>query len=226
MGDHLPRHLSAGRLVASLGPLAAAVLVLALIVAPARAAAPNDDASLCAWQIAQAEEAHDIPSQLLMAVALVESGRWDADAERIVAWPWTVYALGEGRYFETAEQAAAEVARLRAQGGRNIDVGCMQVNLAYHPDAFASLKDSFDPVRNVAYAARFLASLYETKRSWARAVAFYHSSTPQFAKPYRLKVIRMWNDERRRVAEERRLRRVEELRERKAQQAGQTAQTS
>ncbi len=35
----------------------------------------------------------------------------------------------------------------------------MQVNLGYHPEAFASLEAAFDPRRNVAYATRFLLEL-------------------------------------------------------------------
>jgi hypothetical protein len=75
---------------------------------------------------------------------------------------------------------------------------------------------------NVAYAATFLTDLLEVKRSRAGAVSFYRSSTPQYAKPYRKKVIRAWNDERRRAAEETRQRRVETLkaeRENRARQA-------
>ena len=41
----------------------------------------------------------------------------------------------------------------RAQGARSIDVGCMQVNLLHHADAFASLEQAFDPVANARYAA-------------------------------------------------------------------------
>ena len=190
-------------------------------VAPAQAA--MEDSALCRDAIAGAEAGYDIPSQLLMAVALVETGRWDEATQRVVPWPWTVYAQGKGRYFSTAAQAAAEVERLRAAGVRNIDVGCMQVNLHYHPDAFADLDAAFDPASNVAYAATFLADLYAAKRSWAGAVAFYHSATPQYAKPYRKKVIEAWNDERRRVAEEKRQRRIETLKAEREERAREAA---
>jgi transglycosylase-like protein with SLT domain len=65
-------------------------------------------------------------------------------------------------------------------------VGCMQVNLMYHPGAFATLDQAFDPAPNAAYAARFLTSLYAKLRDWPEAAAAYHSFTPgpnaQYAK--------------------------------------------
>jgi hypothetical protein len=183
---------------------------------PAVALAP--EYALCENSVAAAEETFDIPGQLLMAIALVESGRWNAEQERVVAWPWTVYAEGQGRYFASAAEAIATVQRLQAKGVGNIDVGCMQINLHHHPHAFANLEDAFTPARNVHYAASFLTELFDAKRSWAAAAAFYHSATPQYAKPYRKKVINFWNAERRRVAELKRAEREEELRRRRQEQ--------
>ena len=34
------------------------------------------------------------------------------------------------------------------RGVRQVDVGCMQINLQSHPHAFASLEDAFDPGSN------------------------------------------------------------------------------
>lgn len=189
---------------------------------------------LCAAPIKAAESRFDLPGELLMAVAMIESGRWDSEERRTVPWPWTVYAEGRDRHFETKEEAVAEVERLRARGVSNIDVGCMQVNLRYHPKAFASLEEAFAPERNVEYAARFLLDLFEAKRSWANAVAAYHSSTPEYARPYREKFVAVWNQERRRMNEVRRLEKVAELekrrsereREREAAKATQQARSS
>jgi hypothetical protein len=54
-------------------------------------------------------------------------------------WPWAIDADGVGQFFATKAQAVAAVAALQAQGVHSIDVGCMQVNLMHHPDAFTSL---------------------------------------------------------------------------------------
>jgi hypothetical protein len=154
----------------------------------------NND--LCATIIARAERRHGIPVRLLRAISLAETGRYDPRAKAMIAWPWAVNAGGRGRFFATKSQAIAAVRRLRAQGARNIDVGCMQVNLMHHPKAFADLNTAFDPARNVAYAARFLKDLHTKTGSWIDAVAAYHSRLARQGNPYMLRVLRIWVDRR------------------------------
>ncbi len=94
-------------------------------------------------------------------------------------WPWTIDADGVGQFFATKAQAVAAVAALQAQGVRSIDVGCMQVNLMHHPDAFASLDQAFDPAANSAFAVRFLNALYRRTESWPkvdRRLSFRHAA--------------------------------------------------
>ena len=73
-----------------------------------------------------------------------------------------------------------------------MDVGCTQINLMYHPNAFASLDDAFDPERNAAYAARFLTDLFHQAGSWPHAAAAYHSQTPELGTDYQRKVLEAW----------------------------------
>ena len=184
-----------------------AVLLLSTAAAaesPQMAGPSEDPWQLCAHHSAAAEARQDLPPHLLTAISKVESGRWHAEREEILAWPWTVMAEGKGRYLPNKAAAIAEVRRLRAKGVRNIDVGCMQVNLYHHPDAFEGLEAAFDPASNVDYAARLLARLRQEARSWTKAIAFYHSRTPAFNGPYRLKVFRAWREERHRANRARR----------------------
>jgi hypothetical protein len=90
--------------------------------------------------------------------------------------------------YETKAEAIAAVKILQARGVQSIDVGCMQVNLMFHPTAFDSLDDAFDPVANANYAARFLTELYGRTHSWMQATAFYHSATPELGAEYQRKV--------------------------------------
>jgi len=152
---------------------------------------PGDHA-LCTRSIDAAEQARQIPRFLLQAIAQVESGRWSAADGANLAWPWTVYAEGRGRYLGSKAEAIAEVEALIRRGVRNIDVGCMQVNLHYHGRAFSSLEEAFDPVHNVAYATSFLVDLRRTTRSWTNAVKSYHSRTRSLHIPYRRKVYQAW----------------------------------
>lgn len=172
----------------------AALLALPLVLAwPALAAKPGNDRAVCARAIGAVERSSGTPLKLLDAISMVESGRWDAARRARFAWPWTIYAEGKGRFFATKRAAIAAVRRLRRHGVESIDVGCMQVNLYHHPDAFRDLQDAFDPIANVTYAAGFLVRLRRTTRSWTRAVAHYHSSERSRGGPYWLKVRLAWN---------------------------------
>lgn len=209
--------------------LAGALATGLAVAGPAMAAEAGAASALesaqnaCMRSIARSERAEDIPSHLLAAVSLAESGRWDARTRAIVAWPWTVTAEGRGLFFDTKEAAIAMVERLRARGVTNIDVGCMQVNLRFHPRAFPDLESAFDPARNVAYAARLLKGLRNDMRSWSRAVAYYHSAKREHNESYRRKVFKLWNEVRRRAAEARRRAVIEAYRERKAAREAQRA---
>ncbi|CCG39625.1 transglycosylase SLT domain-containing protein [Magnetospirillum molischianum] len=169
-------------------------LLGALIAAsPARAVPPLPLDALCSAEVTTAEQNYGIPSGLLQSISILESGRYDSSRRATIAWPWTVMAEGEGRYLPTKAAAIAEVRRLKARGVQNIDVGCMQVNLRYHPTAFADLDDAFDPAANVAYAARFLSGLHEATGHWPTAASYYHSQTPSLAAAYREKLMRIWD---------------------------------
>ena len=148
-------------------------------------------AQQCRMAIAAAERASGVPDRLMRAIGIVESGRRD-EAGIMGAWPWTINAEGVGYYYATKAEAIASVNAFRARGVRSIDVGCMQVNLFHHGDAFASLDEAFDPVANARYAARFLLRLYSQTGSWPGAAAGYHSLTPEIGEPYARKVLALW----------------------------------
>jgi hypothetical protein len=177
-------------------PLWAAILWAGLTVlstsAEARIRPVVDVWYLCAEATARAERTRRIPEQLLTAISLVEAGRHHATTGRTLAWPWTVMAEGRGRYLPTKAAAIREVERLRARGVANIDVGCMQINLHWHREAFDDLAEAFDPAQNVAVAATFLTSLRDELGVWDKAIAYYHSRTPQHHVPYRRKVRAAW----------------------------------
>ncbi len=137
-----------------------------------------------------------LPKRLLNAISLTETGRWHKERKEKIAWPWTVYAEGRGRYLTTKAAAIAEVNKLKAKGVQNIDVGCMQVNLYWHPEAFDNLEDAFTPLINARYAGRLLKKHQTESRSWNVAIAHYHSQTKKYYVPYRKKVMRIWQEER------------------------------
>ncbi|MCF8465912.1 MAG: transglycosylase SLT domain-containing protein [Sneathiella sp.] len=152
---------------------------------------------ICEKAVTAAEQKHRLPKRLLAALSLTESGHWEKSTQEMIAWPWTVYAEGRGRYLPTKAEAIDEVKLLQAKGVQNIDVGCMQVNLYYHPDAFENLEAALDPEQNALYAAELLKELQAESRSWNIAIAHYHSRNSKFNVPYRQKVFKIWQQERR-----------------------------
>ncbi len=169
--------------------------------------------------VADAERAHNIPRHLMAAIAVAESGRWDRERRAKSAWPWTVMAEGKGRYLPTKTEAIATVRALKARNVRNIDVGCMQINLRHHPAAFANLEQAFDPVANVAYSSTYLKTLFDETGSWQKASGRYHSATPKFNRPYKLRVLKLWNEQTRLAYEARRADRKRQTADRRAARA-------
>ena len=177
-------------------PMAWLALLLAssvLFGLGARAPAVAATSTTCKAITQTIERREGIPEGLLYAIALTESGRWDPHRKESYAWPWTVRAKDDAFVEVTASRALDIVRGLQRSGRRNIDVGCMQVNLMYHGEAFGSLEEAIDPERNITYAATFLKRLRAETRSWATAVERYHSSDPGRGRAYRQRVIGNWN---------------------------------
>ena len=169
-----------------------AAFLFCMAAVPAVAMPPSAGPPTCDTAIAAAEQRAKTAPGLLHAIGLVESGRRDPHTGVRSPWPWTVTAEGVGTFYPTKPDAIAAVDALHDRGITSIDVGCMQVNLFYHPDAFASLDDAFDPTVNARYAARFLHSLYGRTHDWPAAAAAYHSFTPGPAAQYAKLIAAVW----------------------------------
>lgn len=165
---------------------AAALLALLLTLGSAQAQGLARNA--CEQAGEAAERRLGLPPGLLLAIGRVESGRWDPALGRVAPWPWTIDVAGDGRLFAAKAEAVGATAALRDTGARNIDVGCYQISLLHHPDAFVTLDEAFDPAANADYAARFLLSLRARYGDWPAAVAAYHSADPERGGPYRARV--------------------------------------
>jgi hypothetical protein len=151
----------------------------------------SPSALLCIESIHAAELRYRLPPGLLLAISQVESGRPDSAANWLEPWPWTVQAEDHSIYFDSKSSAVHWVRNAIARGVASIDAGCLQVNLLFHPRAFRSLDDAFDPRSNADYAARFLRRLYAATGDWRRATGLYHSQTTTLATLYEARVSRM-----------------------------------
>ena len=181
-------------------------------ISPSTAAPGEAAQTICTRAAAQTEATQGLPTLILGAISLAETGRWDHAQEASFARPWTVTSGSDARYLATKAAAIAVVEAMQTRGVTNIDVGCMQINLGYHPDALAK---AFDPLANAAYAGRFILQLQDTQGSRSHTIASYHSSTRKYGLPYLKRVQRLWMTERRRLAELERDTRMEEYKAQK-----------
>lgn len=167
------------------------VFCLVFHLVPSFAFARSAESELCLGATQQTERSLHIPDGFLSAISRVESGKPEGDGTT-APWPWTVNAAGVGHYYASKAEAMAAVELFHQQGILSIDVGCLQVNLQQHPDAFPNLAMAFDPMRNAQYAGNFLLQLFEKTGSWPHAAAAYHSQTPGVGGPYQWKVLEAW----------------------------------
>jgi soluble lytic murein transglycosylase-like protein len=170
----------------------AAIACVVLAPATARADDPPPETA-CGLAGAAAEQAATLPANMLVSIGMIESGRADPLTGKIAPWPWTVNADGVGHYFDSKADAIAFTRLAESSGAQDVDVGCFQISLQNHPDAFATLEDAFDPAANASYAAGFLTRLKAQTGSWESAIADYHSADPEYGLPYQERVLAAWH---------------------------------
>jgi hypothetical protein len=168
----------------------AALRVLLMVLLGCRPASAA--VSACAAAAAEAERVWALPSGLLLAIGLAETGRPDPATGRLEPTAASVNIGGADIAFAATPYAIDAVTALRRRGIDAIDVGCFQINLRAHPDAFRDVARAFDPRANADYAAGFLRRLFARAGTWAAAVAAYHSADPTRGGPYADRVMRLW----------------------------------
>ena len=153
----------------------------AALLAPGFAlAGPNP----CTVNIAEAERTLGIPDGLMQAISVTESGFNGKP------YPWALKLGGRVGYASNLDAAKKILGDRSAKGKKNLYAGCMQLSVKYHGNAFASLGDLLQPQRNVAYAAKYLASHHEDLGDWEAAVRRYHGGKPRQSVAYFCRVWR------------------------------------
>lgn len=141
------------------------IAILASLVAQTATASPYD----CLLHIREAERRYGIPNNLLLAVALTESGRGSLPN------PWALNIHGKSYQLDSRESAESQIRRAINRGQQSIDIGCMQINLAYHGDKFGAIDRMLDVRHNVHYGAYYLASQAARHGNWQEGIMSYHN---------------------------------------------------
>lgn len=169
--------------MARLNRISVALLGAVILLPPCgKAWAQANDLNACDQAARDAETEFGLPTGVLKAIGSVESGHW----------PWSANVDGVAETYRSKAEAITALARVRTQRPADIDVGCFQVSLRYHPSAFPTLADALDPTANARYAARFLRELHDRYGDWDQAVGAYHSATGPLGADYRERVMAQW----------------------------------
>ena len=149
------------------------------------------ESSKCVMHFNRLEKKYEIPKDLLHSISIQESGKKHSKLAKRIPSPWAVNVAGQGHYFDSKRDAVAFVESQLSKGKKNIDVGCMQISLLYHGDAFKSVSEAFDPKANVEYGAMFLREKFDQHGSWKKAIANYHSADYERGNSYQKSVLKI-----------------------------------
>ncbi len=179
---------------------------------PRNAPASAEDRNICVQEAIKAEVRYGIPHGLYVAVLLKESQY--SYGGKTFPHPWTINYKGTDYYYATKEAMISGLKEMREAGVDNLDAGCAQRNLYWHPVAVGTpLEDIVDPARNVDWGVRWFATLYRggveewsntgngrlvhNERvsgagSWPEAVARYHAWFAEHGMAYAQSVYPIW----------------------------------
>lgn len=150
----------------------------------------NEDKTICKEIINNTERRLNIPKNLLLSIALTESGR-KVDGE-FIPWPWSINTGGKGYFLKNKKELINKAKNNLKNKINNFDLGCMQINYFYHGKKFLDLEQMSDPEKNILWSGKFLISLKNKHKNWKEAISRYHSSTLWRKKRYFKKVINNW----------------------------------
>jgi len=146
------------------------------------AGAPAANAQSCVEPALKAEQDHDLPPGLLLAMALVESGSQGEP------YAYAMNVNGRAVYPRSADEATRQLVDRRGRLRAFATVGCVQLSVKHHRGKFDSVESMLDPWANTAYAAAYLRQHYDEQKSWAAAVQRYQGGTPAQRLEYQCKI--------------------------------------
>ena len=145
---------------------------------------------ICREIIKKTEIELKIPENLLLSIALTESGR--KVGNNFFPWPWSINVKGKGYFLKNKQQLISFANNNLEKKIKNFDLGCMQINYFYHGHNFKNIAEMIEPNINVTWAGKFLTSLKKKHKTWDEAISRYHSNTKWRKKQYLAKVMNNW----------------------------------
>ncbi|CAO3421261.1 hypothetical protein [Azospirillum doebereinerae] len=159
-------------------------LAAGLLMAPL-AATPALAQESCVTHAVEAEQKLNIPSGMLVAIALAESGQDGAPH------PFAMSLQGRPYFARSVGDAAKHLRDHRGQLRSNTYVGCMQLSLASHRGQFQPVEKIVQPRDNVFYAGQLLVRFHGEEGNWKTALARYNGGSTHRSQAY---VCKIWQN--------------------------------
>lgn len=139
---------------------------------------------------------HQVPADILYAIALIESGRRYQGEFR--PWPWALNIEGQSVFCESQQDAIHRVSQAILHE-QSVDIGLMQVNWRWHRQRFSTVDESLVPIKNLSAGASILQEQFEQTNDWWQAVGRYHdpgqdAESLDSAQRYRERVKQHWQE--------------------------------
>ena len=152
-----------------------------------------EDVPVAYWIVA---ESHQVPVDILYAVALTESGKPYKGEQ--TPWPWALNIDGRSVFCESQQKAIHRMAKAIRQE-QSVDIGLMQINWRWHRQRFSSIRESLVPIKNLSAGASILYEQFEQTNDWWEAVGRYHdpgqdAESLTSAQRYRERVKQHWRE--------------------------------
>jgi soluble lytic murein transglycosylase-like protein len=94
----------------------------------------------------------------------------------VTPWPWAINKSGKSIIPASQQEARAILNKTLIEGGRNIDVGLMQVNLYWHGHRVGKPEHLLNPVTNLQIGALVLAeAIQSAPHDLVLGIGRYHS---------------------------------------------------
>lgn len=120
----------------------------------ALAVSESDQVTQEEWD--QALAVAGVPSEVLYAMGVQESGTTFGGQRRLAPWPWVLNVNGKGRYFRTRAEAQAALDDEVAKGNQRVAVGMLQIYLKYNGHRVDDPRSLLAPTVNLRVAAEVL----------------------------------------------------------------------
>ncbi len=141
-------------------------------------------------------KSHQVPADILYAIALTESGRPYRNED--IPWPWALNIDGQSVFCDSQQDAVYRVSQA-IRHEQSVDIGLMQVNWRWHRQRFSSINESLMPIKNLSAGATILHEQFEHTNDWWQAVGRYHDPgqdavSLESAQRYRERVTKHWRE--------------------------------